>query len=213
MEIAIVVYDGFDDLDALGPFEVFSHAAKKGADVDVGLYTADEQRTVETSHGLRFEPHGQLPEDPDLIVVPGGGWSEGNERGARGEAKEGTLPDILGDYSQGETVIASVCTGAMLLAEAGLTDGRPAVTHHTAIEDLRESGATVVDARLVDDGEILTAGGITSGIDLALYILDEEFGSELASLVATSMEYDRTSAVHHSGADEGEAETSTFQSQ
>lgn len=199
MKLAIVVYDGFDDLDALGPFEVFSHARKQGADLDLGLYTLAEQGTVETSHGLRLEPDGVLPSDPDLLVVPGGGWSTRKNASARGEAERGELPAAIEATYDDGAIVASVCTGGMLLARAGLTDGRPAVTHHSALEDLRESGADVVEARIVDDGDVLTAGGITAGIDLALYLLDREFGSGVADAVAETMEYERTGAVHCSG--------------
>jgi transcriptional regulator GlxA family with amidase domain len=87
--------------------------------------------------------------------------------------------------------MASVCTGAMLLAAAGITDGRPATTHHTALDDLRASGAEVIEARVVDDGDLMTAAGITSGIDLALYIVEQEAGVEIAEKVADEIEYER----------------------
>jgi transcriptional regulator GlxA family with amidase domain len=198
MEFAIVIYDGFDDLDALGPYEVFNHARNGGADLDVGLYTLGEQAIVESSHGLRLEPDGTVPTDPDVVVVPGGGWSSGESRGARREAEDGTLPDTLGEYHEQGAVVASVCTGAMLLARVGITEGRPAITHHSAIEDLRDSGAEVVEARVVDDGDVLTAGGITSGIDLALHLVDREFGTDTAEAVAETMEYTPSESVHRS---------------
>jgi len=197
MEFAIVVYDGFDDLDALGPYEVFSHARNAGADLDVGLYTLDRRDTVESSHGLRLEPDGTLPPDPDVVVVPGGGWSSGESRGARREAEDGALPDRLGEYHDQGVVVTSVCTGGMLLARAGITDGRPAITHHSAVDDLRNSGAEVIDARVVDDGDVLTAGGITSGMDLALHLVEREFGTDAAEAVAETMEYTPES-VHRS---------------
>jgi transcriptional regulator GlxA family with amidase domain len=79
----------------------------------------------------------------------------------------------------------------MLLAEAGVTDGRRAVTHASALDELRASGAEVVDARVVDDGDLLTAGGVTSGLDLALYVVEREFGAAVADRVATVIEYER----------------------
>lgn len=198
MDIAILVYDGFDDLDAIGPYEVFSHAAKQDVDLSVGLYTLDEQETVETSHGLTLEPDGTIPSNPDLVIVPGGGWSTDDDASARGEAERGTIPETLATYHEDGILVASVCTGAMLLARGGLTDGRPAITHHTAVEDLRESGADVVDARVVDDGDLVTAGGITAGIDLALYLLEREFGSAVARGVEETMEYEASGDVHQS---------------
>ena len=208
MHVAIVLYDGFDDLDAVGPFEVFSHAKTFGADLDVGLYTLEPQDVVTSSHGLRVQSDGVLPgidgEEsgdgsatvPDLVVVPGGGWGDRAEAGAWGEAERGDLPDALaGLYADG-AAMASVCTGGMILARAGITDGRPAITHHGAIEDLRDSGAEVVDARVVDDGDLVTAGGVTSGIDLALYLVEREFGESVAERVATEMEYEPRGEVH-----------------
>lgn len=189
MEFAILVYDGFDDLDAFGPFEVFSHAQRAGADIEVGLYTLDPTETVETGHGLTVEPDGRMPGDPDVVVVPGGGWSTDREASARSEYERGAIPEALAAYHEQGAVVASVCTGAMLLAGAGLTDGRPAVTHHSAVADLDASGADVVDQRVVDDGDIVTAGGITSGIDLALHLVEREFGAEIAESVAETMEY------------------------
>lgn len=198
MQIAIVVYDGFDDLDAVGPFEVFGHAATFGADLEVGLYTLAPQEVVASSHGLRVEPDGVLDDvtDPDLVVVPGGGWGDRAEVGARGEAERGEIPDGLARLHDGGATIASVCTGGMLLARAGITDGRPAVTHHTALADLRDSGAEVVEARVVDDGDVVTAGGVTSGIDLALHLVEREFGGEVAERVATEMEYEPRGDVY-----------------
>jgi len=194
MKVAIALFDGFDDLDAIGPFEVFQHARTFGADVDVGLYTLEPQDVVTSSHGLRIRPDGVLDDadgsEPDLVVVPGGGWSARAEEGAWGEAERGVLPDLLKRLHDTGTTVASVCTGGMLLARAGLTEGRPAVTHHDALEDLRESGAEVVEARVVDDGDLLTAGGVTSGIDLALHVVERGFGADVAGRVAAKMEYE-----------------------
>jgi transcriptional regulator GlxA family with amidase domain len=83
----------------------------------------------------------------------------------------------------------------MIVAAAGLTDGRPAITHHLGIDDLRASGARVVDTRVVDDGDLLTAGGVTSGIDLALWIVERFAGREIADAVAAEMEHTRVGEV------------------
>jgi transcriptional regulator GlxA family with amidase domain len=83
----------------------------------------------------------------------------------------------------------------MLAAAAGLTKGRPAVTHHLALEDLRDAGADVVEARVVDDGDLVTAGGVTSGLDLALWLLERHFGNEVASAVEGRLEHERRGVV------------------
>ncbi len=211
MHVAIVLFDGFDNLDAIGPFEVFNHAKTFGADVETGLYAVDDRAVVTSSHGLRVETDGVLKregaelhppgeglrsEQPDIVLVPGGGWSA--EGGVWREVQHGTLPSLLGDLAAAGATVASVCTGGMLLAHAGLVDGRPAVTHQSALGDLRDAGATVVDARVVNDGDLLTAGGVTAGIDLALYLVEREWGRDIAERVATEMEYDRSDDVYSS---------------
>jgi len=201
MNVDVVVYDGFDELDGIGPYEVFDHAFSVAGDAgDAGrvrYVTLGERETVTASHGTRVGVDGVLPDPtdesaPDLLVVPGGGWRARDEAAsAWAEAQRGDLPDALARYHDAAVTIASVCTGSMLLAEAGVTDGRRAVTHASALDELRESGARVVDARVVDDGDLITAGGITSGIDLALHLVEREFGKPTAERVATVLEYDR----------------------
>ncbi|WP_128906428.1 DJ-1/PfpI family protein [Halorubrum amylolyticum] len=213
MNVDILLYDGFDELDGIGPYEVFDYALGYAAEESIGesgddataaerpgrvrYVTLDERERVTASHGTRVGVDGVLPdpdgdEAPDLLVVPGGGWTARDEdASAWAEARKGDVPRALGEYHAAGVRTAAVCTGAMLLAEAGVTDGRRAVTHASAIDELRESGATVVDARVVDDGDLLTAGGVTSGIDLALYLVEQEFGEEIADRVATVIEYER----------------------
>ena len=198
--IDVVVYDGFDELDAIGPYEVFAAAADSGADLSVRLAALSDPATVTAGRGLPIEPDGSLPdpgspERPDVVVVPGGGWNTRSEAGAWAEAERGDLPAALAALHDAGTVAASVCTGAMVLAAAGLTDGRPAVTHRGALDDLRESGAAVVDARVVDDGDLVTAGGVTSGLDLALRLVEREAGSAVADRVAENLEYERRGSV------------------
>ncbi|NGM68942.1 DJ-1/PfpI family protein [Natronolimnobius sp. AArcel1] len=188
----IVLFEGFDELDAIGPYEVFENAAQAGASLETDLVTLEQTDLVTASHGLRVEPDGTLGE-PDLLVVPGGGWTTA-AGGVRAAVEDGALPDAVDEwYTHGATV-ASVCTGAMILAEAGLLEGRPATTHHVAVEDLAET-ASMVDERVVDDGDILTAGGVTSGIDLALWLVEREFGAEIADAVSEEMAHDRRGSV------------------
>ncbi|MDA0180767.1 DJ-1/PfpI family protein [Solirubrobacter phytolaccae] len=169
MTIEILLFDGFDDLDAFGPFEVFRTAGR-----DTRYVTVEPVERVTSSHGTTVVPHGVLG-DPDLLVIPGGGWSDRAAGGAYLEAQRGVIGAKLVERHAAGRRIASVCTGAMLLAEAGLLTGRRAITHHTAIEDLRAAGADVAeDARYVDEGDIVTAGGVTSGIDMALYLLGDD---------------------------------------
>lgn len=195
MRIEIVVFDGFDELDALAPYEVLRTAQAGGAGWDVALVSAGAAGTVTAQHGLALsvrEPLGR----PDALLVPGGGWGRRGDRGTWSEVRRGHLPARIAELAPGCAWVASVCTGAMLLSAAGLTRGRPATTHHDATADLAAAGALVIpDARVVDDGDLLTAGGITSGLDLALWIVEREAGPALAARVAAEMEYRRSPAV------------------
>jgi len=191
LDVEIVLFEGFDELDAVGPYEGFRNGARVGADLTARLVTVEPTEIVTASHGLRVEPDGVLG-NPDLLVVPGGGWSDGG--GVRDAVDDGTLPSLVADAHEAGTTVASVCTGAMILATGGVLDGRPTTTHRSAIGPLAEYTETV-DARVVDDGDVLTAGGVTSGIDLALYLLEREFGADVADEVATILEYRPTEDV------------------
>ncbi len=196
MRIEIVLYEGYDEVDAIAPYEVLRNATLAIDDLEVELVGARGAGEVVASHGLRVLVEGGLTGTADLVIVPGGGWMDGGTAGARAEVDRGTLPRRLRElHDDGGAAIASVCTGGMLLAGAGLTDGRPATTHHGALEDLRASGAEVIDARVVDDGDLLTAGGVTSGIDLALHIVEREWGRPLADRIAREMEHQRQGRV------------------
>ncbi|MCU4753970.1 DJ-1/PfpI family protein [Halobacteria archaeon AArc-curdl1] len=188
----IVLFDGFDELDAIGPFEVFKNGARAGADLETRLVTLEPTETVTASHGLRVEPDGVLGE-PDLLVVPGGGWTS-EDGGVRRVVNEGRLADAVAAHHERGGTLAAVCTGAMVLATADVLDGQPAITHQAALEDLSEY-AEVTDARVVDDGDVLTAGGVTSGIDLALWYLERAFGESVATAVATEIEHERHESI------------------
>ncbi len=196
MNVCIVLFDGFDELDAIAPFEVLRQAATVGADLHVSLVTLDGA-AVTASHGLQVQPHAKLDvnQDVDMLIVPGGGWSDRSAQGAWAEAQNGDIPAVIAQLHQKGAVIASVCTGAMLLAAAGLLKGRPATTHHVAQPDLKAAGAELVSARVVDDGDVITAGGVTSGLELALWLVERFFNSQLAHEVEQELEYERRGTV------------------
>jgi len=197
MDISIVVYDGFDELDAIGPYEVFQNAGEAGAACSATLRTVGGPTAVTASHGLRVEPDGRLGDaDPEMVLVPGGGWNDRERPGAWTEAERGDVPDAVAGLAAEGVSVAGVCTGVMLLARAGITDGRPAITHQGAVADLEATDADVVDARVVDDGDLLTAGGVTSGLDLACHVVRREFGAEVADAVATEMEYEPRGSIY-----------------
>jgi transcriptional regulator GlxA family with amidase domain len=190
MRIDIVVFDGFDEMDAVAPYEVFRTAAELGAPIEAELVGAHGDGTITASHGMRLVVERGPSEDVDMLLVPGGGWFHGP--GVRDEIEAGVVPRALVAARERGAIVGSVCTGAMLLAGAGLLEGRPAITHHSAIDDLRAAGAQVVEgARFVDDGDIVTAGGVTSGLDLALHIVEKVAGGSIADAVAREIEYER----------------------
>ncbi|MWG35326.1 DJ-1/PfpI family protein [Halomarina oriensis] len=192
MDVQIVLYEGFDELDAVGPFEVFANATSAGGDLPPTLVTLDERDTVTASHGLRVGVDGVLS-DPDLLVVPGGGWNDRSSAGAWSQVEQGDLPEAVARIAETDAVVTSVCTGGMILAHAGVLDGRPAVTHRGALDDLREFDVEVREERVVDDGDLVTAGGVTSGIDLALHLVERFAGGDVAERVTTEMEWERES--------------------
>ncbi|MDL0143418.1 DJ-1/PfpI family protein [Halobacterium salinarum] len=192
MDVAVLLFEGFDELDAIGPYEVFRTAAELGGDLDVSMRTLVPDEGVTARHGLTVAPDDVLFGVPDLVVVPGGGWTDRDRPGVWSEVENETLPERLDTLHGGGATIASVCTGAMLLANAGLLDGRPAATHASAADDLAEYDVDVRDERYVDDGTVLTAAGVTAGIDLALHVVERECSAGLAEQVATEIEYAST---------------------
>jgi len=134
-----------------------------------------------------------------LLVVPGGGFVNRAPAGVRAEIERGELPRRIAALKKGGAIVAGVCTGTMAVSAAGLLDGRPATTHHAALDNLRATTAHVIEARVVDDGDILTCGGVTSSLDLALWVVERFWGAETATVVARDLEYTWTRDVHVSG--------------
>ncbi|MFO1518909.1 MAG: DJ-1/PfpI family protein [bacterium] len=199
MQIQILLFPGFDELDGVGPYEVFRMAAKAGAPCEVKLVTLNGTPQVRAAHGLEISVPEKMNLDAvDLLLVPGGGWADRAPEGVRAEVERGEIAKALRDACQSGKTIAAVCTGALLLAHAALLNGRPCTTHASALEDLRAAGGKIIGARVVDDGQLLTCGGVTSGIDLALWIVEKYFGALTARTVATRLEYSREKDVYRS---------------
>ena len=201
MRVRIIVFDGVDEMDFVGPYEIFRRAAKlvgPSTEVDVRLVTLEPQVHITAANGLRFLPDGMLEDSADLIVVPGGGWADRAPRSVYAEVQRGLLPRRIAALHARGTILAAVCTGAMAVAAAGLLEGRPAVTHHSALDELRSAGAQLVEARVVDDGDIVTCGGVTSSLDLALWLVERIWGEKLASRIAAGMEYARSPNLYRS---------------
>jgi len=207
MYAQIVLFDGFDPLDVIGPFEVLCAGSDSaGADLTVELVSAQGPRTVVSGvRNLTLQATAALdPDKPGFIVVPGAAGP------LDGDPDDGvqTIPVLLarvGDteliplmtkaFANPEVTVATVCGGSLALAMAGLLEGRTAVTHVLGNDVLEATGVTVARARVVDDGDLVSAGGVTSGLDLGLYLLERQFGAQTALAVQALFEYERRGTV------------------
>jgi len=195
----IVLFDGFDPLDVIAPYELLGAGGvlAEGA-LTVELVSAEGAREVPSGIGLTLRAVAPLdPARADLVVVPGAAAEHMADIPAiLGRTLETGLPGLLKAASDrpGLTV-TSVCGGSMVLGMAGLLAGRPATTHHLGLTALGAFGATVVDARIVDDGDLVTAAGVTSGLDLGLYLLERELGPRIAHATEQLVAYERRGTV------------------
>jgi transcriptional regulator GlxA family with amidase domain len=183
MNAEILLFDGFDELDVFGPFEGLADA------IDTALVTLEGEREVTSARGIVVRAARGLGERPDILVVPGGGWLDRAPQGARAEFERGDVPAAIAARHAAGTTVASVCTGALLLAAAGVLDGRRATTNPQALDDLRARGTVdVVEARVVDDGDVLTAGAPSCGLDLAIRLLERFGGPGSAEAAARELQ-------------------------
>ena len=191
--IAIVVFDGVEELDFVGPWEVLSAWASQHPDDGVDVFTvgwtdADPPEPIQCAKRLRV-----LPDRPrhalssaDVIVVPGG-------KGTRPLMDDAVLREALRDADARGATITSVCTGSLLLAAAGLLDQRPATTHWSALERLGAAGKDIdvrPDDRFVVSDRIVTAAGVSAGIDMALHLVAHLSSVERAREVRRYIQYD-----------------------
>jgi transcriptional regulator GlxA family with amidase domain len=192
MHAEILLFDGFDELDAMGPWEVLAGLSAVRDDVTARLVTLEGEREVRADHGAVIRAQAALSDRPDVLLVPGGGWFDRTPDGAWAQAQRGDIPRAIAARHEAGTTVASVCTGALLLAASGILDGRRATTNPQALDDLRARGTIdVVAARVVDDGDILTAGAPACGLDLALHLLERFGGPGLAEAAARELQYER----------------------
>ena len=182
MQIAIPLYDGFTALDAIGPYDVLSRLP--GSEVVFVAEEAGEKRTESGMAGVTADRSlAEVPE-PDLIVVPGG---TGNRRLLD---PENGLVRWIATVHPGTEWTTSVCTGSLLLAQAGVLDGVDAATHWAARDRLAELGANPVAERVVERGKVMTAAGVSSGIDMALTLVGRMAGDVVSQAIQLGIEYD-----------------------
>jgi transcriptional regulator GlxA family with amidase domain len=182
--IVFVLFPGFEELDFAGPYEVFGAAAKSVAR-DWKLTAVAAEREVRGANGLSVNADCLFEAAPpaDVLVVPGG-----DTRPAMADAR--TIGFIKTSAGQAKWV-TSVCTGSFLLSAAGVLDGRRATTHWASVGRLRERGVEAVgDERWVQDGNVISAAGVSAGIDMALYLVGQLVSPEAARQVQRYIEYD-----------------------
>ncbi|MFJ3514007.1 DJ-1/PfpI family protein [Streptomyces sp. NPDC090131] len=197
LRVQVVMYDGVEELDFAAPYEVFCAARFfTGREIDVRYVTAGRPGVVRAAYGTRVGvEYAWAPREADVLLVPGGGYARRDSPGVWAEIRSGVLPRKLAAAVRPGLTVSAVCTGTMLLAAAGLTANRPCTTHHKARPDLEKQGALVKSARVVDDGDLVTAGGITSGLDLALWLVRRELGADAATGVEAMLEYEARGTV------------------
>ena len=198
--VGILIFPDVEILDFCGPFEVFASATLP-AETEGGPETrlfkvftvAERSQVVACRGGLLVQPNHTLEDHPplDLVVVPGG-------YGTRREQENPVVLDWIARQRQTGALTTSVCTGAFLLGAAGLLDGLRATTHWTTIDGLstrHPTTAVLANARVVDEGQIVTSAGVSAGIDMALHVVRRLHGDEVARRTARDMEYDWTKPV------------------
>jgi len=181
MEIALLIYDGLAPLDAIGPYEVMRNVP--GWDVRTVAKRKGEVRDERGSLGLVADHSLEELTAPDLVLVPGGG-------GNRPLMEDEELLEWLREVDRATKWTTSVCTGSLLLGAAGLLQGKRATTNWVVLDALRGFGAEPVGGRFVEDGKVITAAGVTAGIDMALHLVAREVGPEVAQAVQLGIEYD-----------------------
>ncbi|MFI2617276.1 DJ-1/PfpI family protein [Streptomyces sp. NPDC018584] len=197
LRVQVVLFQGVEELDLAAPYEVLSASDHfTDRDVDVRYVALDGPRTITAAFGTQLRAdHRWAPEKADLLIVPGGGYARREDPGVWAEIRRGALPRALAAAQRPGLTLAALCTGVMLLSAAGVTRGRPCTTHHRAQSDLVEQGGVLKKARVVDDGDLVTAGGVTSGLDLALWLVRRELGVDAALGLESMLEYEARGTV------------------
>ncbi len=197
MRTAIALFEGVEELDAIGPYEVLRSAEQLGGKLSTDLLSLEEESRIHTFHGMEISGLPSYPEGThwDIFIVPGGGWLSGRQTGIRRIIRQGIWPDRLRQMHMQGTVIVGICSGVFLLGAADLLRNRAATTHHSAWASLNNYGARGIRKRVVDTGSVITAAGVASGIDLALWLIERFLGSRLTKQTEEYLEYRRQGHV------------------
>lgn len=181
MQIAILLFDGLTALDAIGPYEALNRLP--GATTTFVAEQPGPKRTEDGSLALIADASLSELSAPDIVLVPGG-------KGRRALMDDCPVHEWLRSVHETSTWTASVCTGSLILAASGLLSGRRATTHWLAIDELSELGAEAVSERVVFDGKLVTAAGVSAGIDMGLALAGRIAGEQVAEAIQLGIEYD-----------------------
>ena len=187
--VAVVLFDGVEELDWVGPWEVLAAWAQAWPDDGVRVFTvADDDGALRCAKGARVLADHTWVDAPafDVLVWPGG-------RGTRAQLGDEAVRGRVRRAADAGVVLASVCTGALVYADAGVLDGRPATTHWASLDELAALGHDIdvrTGVRFVDDGQVLTAAGVSAGIDLALHLVARMHSPQRAHEVARYLQYE-----------------------
>jgi transcriptional regulator GlxA family with amidase domain len=196
MNVGIFIFNDVEVLDMAGPFEVFSLAEKDGKKA-FNVFTIAEHNNILTArNGLLLKPNYTLQNHPnlDILIIPGGYGAE------HIELKNASILKWVKLQSQKVNFLLSICTGVFILAECGLLNSKKATTHWMDLDRLGKNYPSIEvirNVKYVDEGSILTSGGISAGIDLSFHLLKRELGPEIASATARQMDYNiRVDAIN-----------------
>ncbi|MFC1799035.1 DJ-1/PfpI family protein [Thermodesulfobacteriota bacterium] len=185
---AIFIFEDVEVLDFTGPFEVFSVTNQLSDYSLMNIYIVAEKKEVITAkNGLSVNPDYAMNEapTPDILIVPGG-------RGTRPLLQNVSVIEWIRNRAESAERVLSVCTGSLLLAQAGILDGLRATTHHLAFEELKQAGPNVEilkNERFVDNGKVVTSAGVSAGIDMSLHVIGSMYDQQTAQKTAAHMEY------------------------
>ncbi len=184
--VGILLFDDVEVLDFAGPFEVFSVTGQRNGQGCFNVFTISEKELIKAVNGLKIVSDYRLDNHPklDILVVPGG-------YGARAAIKNHKLLNWVNEVSKNSEYVLSVCTGSLILAQAGLLNYLEATTHHTCYDFLEELDSSLIlrKERFIDNGRIITAAGVSAGIDASMYLIEKIHSRDISEETAKYIEY------------------------
>ncbi|MET0340902.1 MAG: DJ-1/PfpI family protein [Polyangiales bacterium] len=190
LKLQVLLFDGFEITDGLAPYDVLKVSSNGGARFQTSLVALGDAPEVKSLHDVVVKPNAAFDESADILVLPGAPqlW--------RNNIQPPGLDVLLQKWVAAGKVLATVCTGAVLAARTGVLKGRNVATHRAAHEVIKATGVNLIpNAKVVDDGNVLSSGGVIAGVDLAIYMIDRFYGAQAALAAETIFEYERHGVV------------------